>query len=220
MHASMWIGAAVGAVASACTQFEPPPCSFGSAQTVQLDERTPEGDTALGLVARAAGPRSGTMQWKESHFSSSTLQTTPPPSVSTIDIAVTSTATEASYRPAWAREPNSRIACFGLLSVAAAARVVTGDGGLDEQWTISLDNNARPDGAGFVVDLREQPVQGSFRLVDPDASSWDETSLRFGADFTPDGAATGSVSYGASRVRGNEHSGYVTSVATWTVAPR
>lgn len=215
----MWIGAAVGAVASACNQFEPPPCSFGSAQSVHVDELTPEGDTALALVARAAGPRSGTMRWIESGFSP-TLQTTPPPSVSTIDIAVTSTAPEASYRPAWAREPNSRIVCFGQLTVAASARVVTGDGGLDEQWTISLDNGARPDGAGFVVNLREQPVQGSFRLVDPDASSWDETSLGFSADFTTDGAATGSVYYGASRVRGNEHTGYATSVATWTVAPR
>jgi len=145
------------------------------------------------------------------------LETTPPSSVSTIDVAVTSTATEASYRPASAREPNSRIACFGLLSVAAVARVATGEGGFDEHWTISLDNGARPDGAEFLVNLREQPVNGSFRLVDPDAASWDETFLGFSAYFTPDGAATGSVYYGTSRVRGNSHQGYSTSVATWTV---
>ena len=67
---------------------------------------------------------------------------------------------------------------------------------------------------------REQAVHGSFRLVNPDAGSVGPDVAQIGASFTPNGAATGSIFYGAGRVRGDSHQGYVTSVATWTVAPR
>jgi hypothetical protein len=210
----------VAPAAAGCgPQLDPTTCGLGNPRSVPLDASTPEGDTAQALLARAAGPWRGTIRWTGTTPPYPALQMTPAAGTTVqIDVAVTSTATAASYRPATALHPRENLTCAGVLNVAAVAHVMTADGGLDEQWTIALDDSGGPDpdGAYFRVDLRQQPVQGTFHVVDPDVASWDKTYLGFDAIFSPTAGASGTVYYGASRMRGDSYEGYSSTIASWT----
>jgi len=92
--------------AAACgPQIDPALCKLGSARSIGVDDPTPEGDTARALIARAAGPWSGTMMWIGTKSPDPILQLTPAAGTTTrIDISVSSTATSAKYQTASAKK--------------------------------------------------------------------------------------------------------------------
>jgi hypothetical protein len=204
----------IGAVAAGCTEPSLPPCHYEASRTIPLDELTAEGDSGGALLNRAAGSWHGTMTWKGTPTGTS-LEIVPTAGATPIDVTVTSTASEATYLPASASQGKGL--CPASLSVAAVARVVTGDGGLDETWAISLEN-VPPAGARVSVDLQQQPLQGSLHVYDPQAVTWDQTWFGATATFTAS-AAAGAIYYGAERTRGNQGEGYSADVGEWTAGP-
>jgi hypothetical protein len=218
MRAAAVTAAAALAMTAGCAEDPGPRCDLGPAQPLALDAPSPAGGTLAELLAVAAGQRTGPLRWQKPGAAAPNVSVSPQAGTTTsFEIEVTSTATAGTFRPGRAHDLESATTCTGRLAIDATAQVATGDGGLAETWTVSLQGAPGGDTASFVVDMRAQPVAGTLSVTDPDAASWDKTFLLFDASLSRDGSGSGGVSYGASRTRGNLVEGYSAGVASWTV---
>jgi hypothetical protein len=210
--------AAALAMSAGCADPLVPRCDLGPAQPLAVDAPSPAGGTLADLLAVAAGQRTGTLRWQNPGAPFQNVHISPDLGTTTsFEIEVTSTATAGTFRPGRAHDLPSSATCMGQLAIDAVARVATGDGGLAETWSVSLQGAPGGDTATFDVDLRAQPVAGSFTVTDPDAASWDKTFLSSNASLRRDGSGSGTITYGASRTRGNVSEGFGITVASWTV---
>src|SRR5262249_50020364 len=130
----------------------------------------------------------------------------------TVDLEVSSPATSASYLRGITPPDLHGTTCPGAIELAVALRVVTEDGGLDEHWTATA-RQQEGGGASFTVDLKQQPVAGSLRVMPADGTRWDKTWFGFDTTLDATGAGSGSVYYGATRQASGVNEGFSASVA-------
>lgn len=210
---SIFVLAAVPALAACAPIKRIPSCGLGEPQAIGFDQVLPDGTTARAFSERLAGSHRGSLKWFPSSEADLKITVPAPLATTTVDLEVGAPATSATYWPA-VTPPELLLgpACPGAVELAVALRVFTADGGLDEHWTATA-TQMPGGGVSFTVDLAQQPLAGTLRVVQTDAAAWDVTNFAFETTLDAGGAGSGSVYYSAGRETNGLYEGFEVSAA-------